>query len=106
MELWTQLMQSSPSSSYDRKYFTINIINNNKTIALGSYQNINNRGGANIFAFRKSVNERWNIKITQEALSCSDTNKLKEGQIIFIKKHGIENCVTFDKNGFIHKEDL
>ena len=104
-ELWNQLMQDPKETSRDKNNFSISKVNDNKTIALGAYIS-NGPGGANVFAYRLNLDEEWIVKITQEALLCSDVIKFSEDQVKFIKKNYVDYCAEFDKDGFMHKNDL
>lgn len=104
-ELWNQLMRDPKETSRDKNNFSISKVNDNKTIALGAYTS-NGPGGANVFAYRLNLDEEWIVKITQEALLCSDVVKFSEDQIKFVKKNYVNYCAEFDKDGFMHKKDL
>ncbi len=105
-ELWNQLIKNPDNAKYVRDYFSIEAVNDDKTVAVGEYRNGSMPGGANVFAFRLETDGEWEIKITQEAILCADIDQFTSSQVEFIKNNYVDYCAEFDNEGNMSKRPL
>jgi len=100
-QLWN--LYHPTNSKSKREFFHIEKVNDNETIALGSSSNYKG-GGANIFAFRLTPENQWEVHVTQEALQCAHIEDATPEQIIFIKENATNTCVIWNSGQMTSKK--
>jgi len=101
-ELWAQLESEELTDNRDRKSFIIEEVNDDETVALGTFQNNN----INVFAYRLTVKDAWTIEISKVGPTCSALIKLTSIQINFIQLRYFGNCIDYDEHGHYYEKNI